>query len=85
MTTNQREEERRAARALVEHLLADDHNRGCGGRCYSCECGYDDKTHQLADMLGKILSPKGERAPIPQPDPHWITDDYGVEKGHGNG
>ena len=28
------------ARELPNHAI-DDHTRGCGGRMYSCECGYD--------------------------------------------
>jgi len=27
--------------------LADDHRRGCDGRKYSCECGYDAETGRL--------------------------------------
>ncbi len=35
---------------IVERLhyyAATDHERGCQGRCYSCECGYDDKRDPL--------------------------------------
>ena len=31
---------------LRNHAV-DDHTRGCGGRMYSCECGYDSKTERL--------------------------------------
>ena len=31
---------------LRNHAV-DDHTRGCGGRTYSCECGYDSKTERL--------------------------------------
>ncbi len=34
------------ARELRNHAV-DDHTRGCGGRTYSCECGYDSKTARL--------------------------------------
>jgi len=34
------------ARELRNHAV-DDHTRGCGGRTYSCECGYDSKTDRL--------------------------------------
>ena len=34
------------ARELRNHAI-DDHTRGCGGRMYSCECGYDLKTERL--------------------------------------
>jgi hypothetical protein len=34
------------ARELRNHAV-DDHSRGCGGRMYSCECGYDSKTKRL--------------------------------------
>ena len=34
------------ARELRNHAV-DDHTRGCGGRTYSCECGYDSKTERL--------------------------------------
>ena len=34
------------ARELRNHAV-DDHTRGCGGRMYSCECGYDLKTERL--------------------------------------
>ena len=34
------------ARELRNHAV-DDHTRGCGGRTYSCECGYDLKTDRL--------------------------------------
>ena len=33
-------------RELRNHAV-DDHTRGCGGRTYSCECGYDSKTERL--------------------------------------
>ena len=35
---------------IVERLrdyALSDHHRGCPGRCYSCECGYDDKRDRL--------------------------------------
>ena len=35
---------------IVERLrdyALSDHNRGCPARCYSCECGYDDKRDPL--------------------------------------
>ena len=34
------------AQELRNHAV-DDHTRGCGGRTYSCECGYDSKTERL--------------------------------------
>ena len=34
------------ARELHNHAV-DNHTRGCGGRTYSCECGYDSKTERL--------------------------------------
>ena len=34
------------ARELRNHAV-DNHTRGCGGRTYSCECGYDSKTERL--------------------------------------
>jgi hypothetical protein len=34
------------AQELRNHAT-DDHTRGCGGRIYSCECGYDSKTARL--------------------------------------
>ena len=34
------------ARELRNHAI-DDHTRGCGGRMYSCECGYNSKTERL--------------------------------------
>ena len=34
------------ARELRNHAV-DDHTRGCGGRMFSCECGYDLKTERL--------------------------------------
>ncbi len=34
------------AQRLRDHASSD-HTRGCQGRCYSCECGYDDKTEPL--------------------------------------
>ena len=34
------------ARELRNHAV-DNHTRGCGGRTYSCECGYDLKTERL--------------------------------------
>ena len=34
------------ARELRNHAV-DHHTRGCGGRTYSCECGYDLKTERL--------------------------------------
>lgn len=39
-------------------LLADDHERGCEGRCYSCSCGYDAAVEQgmkdAADELDRL-------------------------------
>ena len=29
-------------------IVADDHERGCQGRCYSCECGYEYTKDELA-------------------------------------
>jgi len=34
------------AQELRNHVV-DNHTRGCGGRTYSCECGYDSKTERL--------------------------------------
>lgn len=37
---------------IVERLrgyAADDHERGCAGRCYDCSCGYDAKRDPLMD------------------------------------
>jgi hypothetical protein len=37
---------------LVERLntiARGDHARGCGGRTYSCECGYDEQAWATAD------------------------------------
>jgi hypothetical protein len=38
---------------IVERLreqVRSDHSRGCMGRCYSCECGYDLQTEGLLEM-----------------------------------
>ena len=32
---------------LTLRHAVDDHTHGCGGRTYSCECGYDSKTERL--------------------------------------
>jgi len=31
----------------LRNHLADDHRRGCDGRKYTCECGYDAETGRL--------------------------------------
>lgn len=42
---------------LRDHIIGD-HMRGCQGRCYSCECGYDGKTESLlidaADEIDRL-------------------------------
>lgn len=40
-------------RDLIERLmdvLSSDHKRGCDGRTYTCNCGYDDQVEQIADQ-----------------------------------
>jgi hypothetical protein len=39
---------------LRDHAT-DDHTRGCGGREYSCECGYDAKTERLLRAAAKRI------------------------------
>lgn len=46
----------KALSELVDHILDDDHRRGCEGRCYDCECGYDDRTVTLAFQVRALLS-----------------------------
>lgn len=54
-----------------------------GADCYMPEVEW--AICKLADAIerGDHLSTKGESNPTPQPDPYWITDDYGVETGNG--
>ena len=40
------------ARELRNHAV-DNHTRGCGGRTYSCECGYDSKDRAPAARGGR--------------------------------
>lgn len=37
--------------ALLALLLDDDHSRGCEGRQYDCQCGYDLKIYDQAKAL----------------------------------
>jgi hypothetical protein len=53
----------------------DDHTRGCGGRTYTCECGYDAKTERLLraaakriDVLEAMLRGRRERAALARED-----------------
>jgi hypothetical protein len=39
------------AQELVRHVLDEDHSRGCEGRCYTCSCGYDARTIELAEQV----------------------------------
>lgn len=40
-----------AAEAMARLVTRDDHDRGCGGRCYSCECGYDARVFDAASAF----------------------------------
>ncbi len=42
------------ANKLAAILIDDDHKRGCEGRFYTCECGYDDSLFEAADALQKM-------------------------------
>jgi hypothetical protein len=69
---------------IVERLhgqLSGDHKRGCQGRCYSCECGYDtsteslmaeaaDEIEQLRKALDSILSECDE---APTDNNAWVV------------
>lgn len=54
-------------RELIERLmdvLSSDHKRGCDGRTYTCNCGYDDQVEQIADQATdrlQALSAENER------------------------
>jgi hypothetical protein len=55
--------------------LADDHRRGCAGRMYACECGYDAETGRLIrqailrlDELEAIVRGWRERKAIDRED-----------------
>ena len=37
-----------SAEAMARLVTEYDHDRGCGGRCYSCECGYDERVCDAA-------------------------------------
>jgi hypothetical protein len=44
---------------LVERLntiARGDHARGCGGRTYSCECGYDEQAWATADQAAARIT-----------------------------
>jgi hypothetical protein len=41
----------------------DDHERGCQGRCYTCTCGYDDRTVDLITTLAKYVADHGANRP----------------------
>jgi hypothetical protein len=43
------------AQELRNHAV-DNHTRGCGGRSYSCECGYDSKTEHLLRAAARSAS-----------------------------
>lgn len=54
----------RLAEALCVLLLDGDHSRGCEGRHYNCECGYDDQVYDQARALRAIdLAHKDTEAP----------------------
>ena len=60
------------ARELRNHAV-DDHTRGCGGRMYSCECGYDSKTERLLRAAAHRIEQleatlKGMRQPLDRED-----------------
>ena len=62
------------AQELRNHAV-DDHTRGCGGRTYSCECGYDSKTERLLraaaqriEQLEATLRGMRERAALERED-----------------
>ena len=59
----------------LRNHLADDHRRGCGGRKYSCECGYDAETERLVseailrlDELEAIVRGWRERTALQRED-----------------
>ena len=52
------------ARELRNHAV-DDHTRGCGGRMYSCECGYDLKTERLLRAAAQRIEQLEASPPVP--------------------
>lgn len=63
----------------LRQQVGDDHARGCAGRCYSCDCGYDLSTEGLLEMAADEI----ERLAQPA-SPLRVTDNplraYTVEQ-----
>lgn len=74
-----------SAIALIERLkdiYEGDHERGCQGREYDCECGYDEKVFatakEAAAELTKLRAAMTEAARMLKHDYSHDDDGYGV-------